>query len=113
MKKLIALIMALALLAGYPLTVLAETAETTNAAEMPAEGMGNPPEGGAPVEGMPGEPPEGGMPGDGNGGFGGSTPPGGGSGDLEYAAATQITEAAEASKTTPPHTRIAYILRLA
>ncbi|MBQ6326562.1 MAG: hypothetical protein IJI26_10900, partial [Clostridia bacterium] len=84
MKKIIALIMALALLASYPLTVLAETTEATNAAEMPSE----PPEGGAPGEGMgtppdgmPGEPPEGGMPGEGmggpggEGGFGGSTPP--------------------------------------
>ncbi len=113
MKKTIALIMALALLANYPLNVLAETTETTNAAEMPGE----PPEGGVPGEGMgtppdgmPGEPPEGGMPGDGmgtppegkggpggEGGFGGSTPPGGGSSDFEYAAAIEITEAAEIS----------------
>ena len=113
MKKTFALIMALALLATYPLNVLAETTETTNAAEMPGE----PPEGGVPGEGMgtppdgmPGEPPEGGMPGDGmgtppegkggpggEGGFGGSTPPGGGPSDFEYAAAIEITEAAEIS----------------
>ena len=106
MKKIIALIMALALLASYPLNVLAEATETANAAEMPGE----PPEGGAPGEGMgtppdgmPGEPPEGGMPGEGmggpggEGGFGGSTPPGGGSSDLEYAAATEITEATDVS----------------
>ena len=106
MKKIFALILALALLATYPLNVLAETTETTNAAEMPGE----PPEGGAPGEGMgtppdgmPGEPPEGGMPGEGmggpggEGGFGGSTPPGGGSSDFEYTAATEITEAAEIS----------------
>ena len=113
MKKIIALILALALLATYPLTVLAETTQTTNAAEMPGE----PPEGGAPGEsmgtppdGMPGEPPQGGAPGEGmgtppegmggpggEGGFGGSTPPGGGSSDFEYAAATEITEAAEIS----------------
>jgi len=113
MKKIIALILALALLATYPLTVLAETTQATNAAEMPGE----PPEGGAPGEsmgtppdGMPGEPPQGGAPGEGmgtppegmggpggEGGFGGSTPPGGGSSDFEYAAATEITEAAEIS----------------
>jgi len=109
MKRIIALIMALALLASYPLTVLAETTETTNAAGMPGE----PPEGGAtgegkgtPPDGMPGEPPEGGMPGEGmggpggEGGFGGSTPPGGGSSDFEYTAATEITEAAEISGET-------------
>ena len=113
MKKIIALILALAMLATYPLTVLAETTQATNAAEMPGE----PPEGGAPGEsmgtppdGMPGEPPQGGAPGEGmgtppegmggpggEGGFGGSTPPGGGSSDFEYAAATEITEAAEIS----------------
>ena len=113
MKKIIALILALALLATYPLTVLAETTQATNAAEMPGE----PPEGGAPGEGMgappdgmPGEPPQGGAPGEsmgtppdgmgspgGEGGFGGSTPPGGGSSDFDYAAATEITEAAEIS----------------
>ena len=113
MKKLLALIMALALLATYPLTVLAETAETTNATEMPGE----PPSGGAlgdnmgtPPDGMPGEPPAGGMPGDGmgtppdgmggpggEGGFGGNTPAGGRSSDFEYSAAKEITEASEAS----------------
>ncbi|MBQ6346855.1 MAG: hypothetical protein IJI71_04765 [Clostridia bacterium] len=106
MKKTIALIMALALLATYPLTVLAETTETTNAAGMPGESPegGVPGEGmGTPPDGMPGEPPEGGMPGEGKGGpggeggFGGSTPPGGGSSDFEYTAATEITEAAEIS----------------
>ena len=113
MKKLLALIMALALLATYPLTVLAETAETTNATEMPGE----PPSGGAPgdnmgtpPDGMPGEPPAGGMPGDGmgnppegmggpggEGGFGGNTPAGGGPSDFEYNADKEITEASEAS----------------
>ena len=113
MKKILALIMALALLATCPLTVLAETVETTNATAMPGE----PPEGGAPgdnmgtpPDGMPGEPPAGGMPGDGmgtppdgmggpggEGGFGGNTPAGGRSSDFEYSAAKEITEASEAS----------------
>ena len=113
MKKLLALIMALALLATCPMTMYAETVETTNTTAMPGE----PPEGGAPgdnmgtpPDGMPGEPPAGGMPGDGmgnppdgmggpggEGGFGGNTPAGGGSSDFEYSAAREITEASEAS----------------
>ena len=113
MKKIIALILALALLATYPLTVLAETTQATNAAEMPGEPpeCGAPGEGmGTPPDGMPGEPPQGGAPSEGmgtppegmggpggEGGFGGSTPPGGGSSDFEYVAATEITEATEIS----------------
>ncbi len=108
MKKIIAVIMALALLATWPLNVLAETGDAANAAEVsdggttpgqPPEGdfPGEPPEGmGNPPEGMPGQPPEG-MGGPGEGGFGGSTPPGGGSADFEYVSATEITEAAEVS----------------
>ena len=108
MKKIIAVIMALALLATWPLNVLAETGDAANAAEVsdggttpgqPPEGdfPGEPPEGmGNPPEGMPGQPPEG-MGGPGEGGFGGSTPPGGGSADFEYVGATEITEAAEVS----------------
>ena len=108
MKKTLAIIMALALLATWPLNVLAETTDAANTVEttdgnaapgQPPEGdfPGEPPEGmGNPPEGMPGQPPEG-MGGPGDGGFGGSTPPGGGSADFEYAGATEITEAAEAS----------------
>jgi len=108
MKKTMAIIMALALLATWPLNVLAETTDAANTVEttdgnaapgQPPEGdfPGEPPEGmGNPPEGMPGQPPEG-MGGPGDGGFGGSTPPGGGSADFEYAGATEITEAAEAS----------------
>ena len=108
MKKIIAVIMALALLATWPLNVLAETGDAANAAEVsdggttpgqPPEGdfPGEPPEGmGNPPEDMPGQPPEG-MGGPGEGGFGGSTPPGGGSADFEYVGATEITEAAEVS----------------
>ncbi len=98
-NRIIAILMALAMLMLVPAGVLAETTEATTANEMPGEppeGMGEPPEGmpGEPPEGMPGEPPEGGMPG---GGFGGGTPPGGGSADFEYVGATEITEAADAS----------------
>ena len=108
MKKIIAVIMALALLATWPLNVLAETGDAAYAAEVsdggttpgqPPEGdfPGEPPEGmGNSPEGMPGQPPEG-MGGPGEGGFGGSTPPGGGSADFEYVGATEITEAAEVS----------------
>ncbi len=116
-NRIIAILMALAILMLIPAGVLAETTETTTAAEMPGEppeGMGEPPEGmpGEPPEGMPGEPPEG-MPGEppegmgeppegmpGGGGFGGGTPPGGGSADFEYTGATEITEAADASGET-------------
>ena len=89
-NRIIAVLMALALLAAYPASVLAETNDTPAAGEMPGE----PPEGG-----MPGEPPEGGMPGGGSapGGFGGSTPPGGGSADIDYTGATEITGASEES----------------
>ena len=70
-NRIIAILMALAMLMLIPAGVLAETTETTTAAEMPGEppeGMGEPPEGmpgeppegmGEPPEGMPGEPPEG------------------------------------------------------
>ena len=71
---------------------------------------GQPPrEGGGFMDGMtPPEPPEGGMPGgappDGapgkGGGFGGGTPPGSGTSSFEYAAATEITEAAETADQT-------------
>ena len=70
--RIIALLTALVFALALPLAALAEK---------PA---GEPPEGG-----MPGEPPEGGMPGNPPGGM-----PGGGSRDFEYAAATEITEAA-------------------
>ena len=78
--RMITLLLALLLAAALPLTALAEQPQ------------------GAP-EGMPGEPPEGGMPGQPpQGGKPGQPPqgdmPGGGSSDFEYAAATEITEAA-------------------
>ena len=81
-NRLIAVLMALAMLIVFPTSVFAEN----NAPGEPPSGeIGTPPEGGAPGEG---------------GGFGGSTPPGGGTSDFEYTAATEITEAAELSGET-------------
>ncbi len=88
-NRILAVLMALALLIVFPAGVLAETSEMTAPEGMPGE----PPEGmGEPPEGM-GEPPEGGMP----GGFGGGTPPGGSTSSFEYTGATEITESAVAS----------------
>ena len=99
MKRIIALFLILAMALMMGVTAFAENEPPTPPQGGP-EGMGEPPEGGAPGEGM-GQPPEGGMGGPGGeGGFGGSTPPGGGSSDFEYAAATEITEAAEVSDGT-------------
>ncbi|MBR1559051.1 MAG: hypothetical protein IJ646_02300 [Clostridia bacterium] len=85
-NRIVSILLTLILALTLPLTALAENNS------QPPEGMpGEPPEGmGEPPEGM-GQPPEGGMP----GGFGGSTPPGGGSGDFEYAASVEFTEAAD------------------
>jgi len=81
-NRIIAVLMAMAMLIVFPTSVFAEN----NAPDEPPSGeMGTPPEGGAPGEG---------------GGFGGSTPPGGGTSDFEYTAATEITEAAELSGET-------------
>ena len=81
-NRIIAIMMALAMLIVFSTSVFAEN----NAPGEPPSGeMGTPPEGGAPGEG---------------GGFGGSTPPGGGTSDFEYTAATEITEAAELSGET-------------
>jgi hypothetical protein len=76
-NRLIAVLMALAMLIVFPTSVFAEN----NAPGEPPSGeIGTPPEGGAPGEG---------------GGFGGSTPPGGGTSDFEYTAATEITDVAD------------------
>ena len=93
-KRIFSIIMTLALLITAMGSALAETNQPGMPGNPPdgmpgepPEGMGQPPEGmGQPPEGM-GQPPE--------GGFGGSTPPGGGSADFEYAAAVEITEAAD------------------
>ena len=73
--RIFALIMALIMALVFSVSALADA---------PSD-MGEPPE-------EMGEPPEGGP-----GGFGGSTPPGGGTSDFEYTAATEITEATEIS----------------
>lgn len=102
-NRIIALLLALIMTLVFSIGALADApSDMGNLPEggAPGEGMGNPPEGGMAGEGM-GNPPEGGMPGEGGGfapnGFGGGTPPGGGSSDFEYVAATEITEAAEIS----------------
>ena len=96
-KRILAILIALAMLIAYPASVYAETTASESMGTPPEggmpgespEGMGEPPEGtGEPPEGM-GQPPEGSMPG--GGGFGG------GSADFEYAAATEIADAAEVS----------------
>ena len=89
-RRILSILLTFALLLALPAGVLAE-----GPGEMPADGMpGEPPEGG-----MPGQPPEGmGTPPE--GGFGGGTPPGGSAADFTYAAATQISEAADAADQT-------------
>jgi len=99
-NRIIALFMAIIMAFTLSMGAFAENA-AEGAPDASAE-MGTPPEGdfpGEPPEGGMGQPPEGmGGPGEGEGaGFGGSTPPGGGSADFEYAATTQIAKAAEAS----------------
>ena len=97
-NRIIAIMLALVISLLFSVSALADAPSDMGE---PPEGMGEPPEGGMPgepPEGMPGEPPEGG-PG-GEGGFGGSTPPGGGTSDFEYTGATEITEAAVASGET-------------
>ena len=96
-NRIIAILMALALLIAYPACALAEgnPPEPPSGDFAPGD-MGTPPDGmGEPPEGM-GEPPEGGpdgMGGPGEGGPGGGF--GGGSADFEYAAATELTEASD------------------
>ena len=92
-NRIIAILMALALLTAYPASVLAEG----NPPEPPS-GDFAPGDMGTPPEGM-GEPPEGGpegmgTPPDGMGGFGG------GSADFEYAAAAELTGATDVTGET-------------
>ncbi len=117
-KRILAILISVMMIFCAGLSAWAEEPETPTAEpslEMtpPEGGMGQPPEkpgdGMAPPDGGMGQPPE--KPGDGQGqppekpdgapgGFGGSTPPGGGTSSFEYAAATEITEAAELSGQT-------------
>ena len=99
MKKILCLILALAMM--FSITALAEDSPGGT----PPDGFGGTPPEGTPPDGFgggtspDGTPPDGfggGTPPDGApGGFGGGTPPGGGTSSFEYAAATEVTEAAE------------------
>ena len=91
MKRFLALMIALML----AVSAAAAFAEDNQASKGPG---GPPPDwdmGEPPAGDPPGDPPDG-MPG-GPGGFGGGTPPGGGTASFEYKAAAEITEAAELS----------------
>ena len=106
MKKILCVLLVLSMMFG--MTAFAE--EGSQPPEMPSGEMaapngenGQPPEkpdgNMAPPDGMDGQPPEkpSGEPG---GGFGGSTPPGGGTSSFEYSAVTEITETAELTDQT-------------
>ena len=105
MKKILCILLMISML--FSMTAFAE--ENMTPPDLPSGDM-TPPDW---ENGQPPEPPEGGMmpPGGGNGqppekpdgapgGFGGGTPPGGGTASFEYAAATEITEAAELTDQT-------------
>ena len=107
MKRISALILALILAACGMASAFAEE---ESAGQQPREDGGfadgmTPPEppkdgkpggpGGTPPDGKPGGTPPDGAPG--SGGFGGGTPPGGRTSSFEYAAAAEITEAAESA----------------
>ena len=104
MKKILSLLLVLMMLTSA--AAFAEDAPGgTPPGDPPSGAMGTPPEGG-PGGTPPGDPPSGpmgtppdGAPGEG-GGFGGGTPPGGGSASFEYTAATEITAADEQSGQT-------------
>ncbi len=104
MKKILSLLLVLMMLTSA--AAFAEDAPGgTPPGDPPSSAMGTPPEGG-PGGTPPGDPPSGpmgtppdGAPGEG-GGFGGGTPPGGGSASFEYTAATEITAADEQSGQT-------------
>ena len=91
MKKCIAILLSLLLL--MTTAALADEPAGDPPGPPPDGPTGTPPDGmpGTPPDGMPGTPPDG-VPG---GGFGGGTPPGGGSAPAEYVAAHTIDSAAE------------------
>ncbi len=91
MKRFLALMIALML----AVSTAAAFAEDNQASEGPGGPPSNLDMGEPPAGDRPGDPPDG-MPG-GPGGFGGGTPPGGGTASFEYKAAVEITEAAELS----------------
>ena len=98
MKKILAIMLAAMLILCSALTAFAE--DTDSSANQPPQMSGMPEGGfpGGPGMGQPPEMPDGEKPG--NGGFGGGTPPGGRTSSFEYAAATEITEAAELTDQT-------------
>ena len=94
MKKLLSILLAISMIL-FAFSAFAEAPQGDPPGDPPGGfGGGNPP--GDPPGGFGGGNPPGDPPG-GSGGFGGSTPPGGGTSSFEYAAATEITEAAELS----------------
>ena len=112
MKRILTVILCalLAVSMVFSVTALAESnSEGSLPGGAPGE-MGTPPDGtppdgfggGTPPDGTPPDGFGGGTPPDGapGGGFGGGTPPGGGTSSFEYAAATEITEAAEQADQT-------------
>ena len=90
LKKIIAILITLAMLFSINLSAFAED---NGQPPEPPSGDRTPPDGGngQPPEKPDGNPPDG-APG---GGFGGGTPPGGGTADFTYTAVTELTEAAE------------------
>ena len=91
MKRMLAMLLAAALLASCALAAFAEAVPSSQPPQMGGNPPGDPPSGG------PGGTPPDGAPG---GGFGGGTPPGGSTSSFEYAAAAEITEAAEQTDQT-------------
>ncbi len=99
MKKIFCLILALAMM--FSISALANGVPEGT----PPDGFGSAPPEGTPPDGFGGGTPPDGTPPDGfggstppsggPGGFGGGTPPGGGTSSFEYAASTEVTEAAE------------------
>lgn len=95
LKKIIAILITLAMLFSISLSAFAED---NGQPPEPPSGDWTPPDGGngQPPEKPDGNPPDG-APG---GGFGGGTPPGGGTADFTYTAVTELTEAAEQAEQT-------------
>ena len=95
-RKITAILLTIAMLFSISLCACAE--ESGQPPEPPSGDMA-PPDGGngQPPERPDGNPPEGAP---GGGGFGGGTPPGGGTSDFTYTAVTEITEAAEQADLT-------------
>ena len=102
MKKILCILLVLSMMFG--ISAFAEENETPpeipSGQMAPPDGEGGtpptPPDGSmTPPDGGNGQPPA--KPDGGNGGFGGNTPPGGGTSSFEYAASVEITEAAEST----------------